>query len=317
MRDEGRTKVAVIVEEQVLQDYIVMLLVGEGYQVKAYSAQTEALKGLERELADLIISEFQSANINGLDICRVLRKNPLFNYIPMLFLIPDTEPLNAARLIYAGADDYIKKSVIQDELFLKVKLNLYRGERQQDINNVTKLPGQPGLLRALQKRAEIKEAYAVHYIEISKFREFNYHYGFEKSDSVLKFSSSIILKALRELGDASDFLCHYQINEFILLSMTDTADGIAEKIISDFDKGVSTFYDEEDKKRGFLLLKSRFGEAQKIPFLTAHIGVATNAYFPLFPPARIMQIAYEVKESTQKIEKSIFIKEERKNYTIL
>jgi len=317
MTQETTIKIAVIVEDQRLQDYIVMLLVGEGYQVQSFSTQIEAFSGLEKEQVDLIISEFQSPHINGLDICKVLRKNFFYQLIPMLFLIPDAEPLNVARLTYAGADDYIKKSLIQDELFLKVKLNLYRMARQQrDFNPLTKLPGTSGLLQELQKRIEVKEIFAIYYAEISKPNEYIFRYGFDAADAMIKFTRSLFAKTMHSLGDASDFLCHYRFNEFILITLPDNVEAIATSIIQDFDRGISSFYDEEDKKRGYSLLKTRLGEAQKVPFLRLYMGVATNDYFPLFSPARIIQIASEVKEIAQKIDKSVFIKEERKNYPL-
>jgi len=317
MATTQKTKIAVIVEDQRLQDYIVLLLVGEGYEVKPFSTQNDALRSLEKEVVDLIISEFQSPNINGLDICKVLRKNFLYNHIPIFFLIPDAEPLNAARLIYAGADDYIKKSLIEDELFLKVKLNLYRINRQQDINSTTILPGQRVLLQELQKRIELKELFAIAYIGLYKLNEFSYHYGFERAESVIKYASSLMLKALRELGDPADFLAHLPQNDFIYITYPDNADRIANQIIKEFDLGIASFYDEEDKKQGFFTAKNRYGEIQKVPIMRIHIGIATNAYFPLFSPSRIIQIAQEIKDQVQKsAEKSVFMKEERKNYSL-
>jgi CheY-like chemotaxis protein len=317
MAQEIPPRIAVIVEDQRLQDYIVMLLVGEGYEVKAFSTQVEAFSGLEKNLADLIISEFQSPHINGLDICKVLRKNFFFNSVPMLFLIPDSEPLNVARLIYAGADDYIKKSLIQDELFLKVKLNLYRLTRQQrDVNPLTRLPGKSALLQELHKRIEIKENFAVYSASVMPLEEFSYRYGFATATAVVKFTASVFIKAMQSLGDPSDFLCHSEMGEFFLLTLPDNVDGIATSIIQGFDKGIASFYDEEDKQRGYSLYKNRSGEMQKLPFLRVSMGVATNDYFPLFPPFRIIQIASEIKRLAQKVDKSIFVKEERKNYPL-
>lgn len=313
----NKIKIAVIIEDMRLQDYTVLLLVGEGYEVKQFSSQNDALMNLENDIPDLIISEFQAPNINGLDLCKILRKNPLFHLIPIFFLIPDTEPLNAARLIYAGADDYIKRSAIEDELFLKVKLNLYRVARQkQDIHPVTKLPGRLALVKELQKRIEVKESFAIFYAELFKFKEFIYRYGFDAADKVQKYTAAMLMKVLNEMGDITDFICHFQENEFVFLTLTDNTEGIANRIIKEFDQGILSFYDEEDKNNGGIMIKRRMGEVQKIPFMNIHMGVATNAYFPLFSPLRIIQIAAEIKELTSRLEKSTFLKEERKNYPL-
>ncbi|MDD5729538.1 MAG: response regulator [Candidatus Omnitrophica bacterium] len=317
MAEIHKTKIAVIVEDQRLQDYIVLLLVGEGYEVKAFSSQIGALNSLEADIVDLVISEFHSPNINGLDICKILRKNFIYNLIPIFFIIEDTEPLNAARLIFAGADDYIKKSQIEDELFLKVKLILYRMIRLEDVNTVTKLPGRSGLVRELQKRKEIKDPFAIYDAQIFRFRDFLHHYGFEKADAVIKFTGALILKTLRDMGNASDYLCHYQPEEFLFLSLPDNTDAIANRIIKEFDQGISAFYDDDEKRRGHALIKNRNGEIQQVPFLKLHIGIAINSYFQLFDNTRIVQIANEIKELAQKTpDKSMYLKEERKNYSL-
>lgn len=317
MEESNNLKIAVIVEDQTLLDYIVLLLVGEGYEVKTFTTQDDAIRGLDKEVVDLIISEFQSPNINGLDICKILRKNFFYNLIPMFFIIPDEEPLNAARLIYAGADDYIKKSLIQDELFLKVKLNIYRMTRQQDINSITRFPGQPYLLRELQKRIESKKQFAISYLDLYKFKEYAYRYGFEKADAVIKYTASLILKILRELGEPSDFLTHIQINEFIFITNPRMVDAIANKIIKEFDQDITSFYDEEDRKRGCTVIKNRNGQALRIPFLKIRMGVVASAYLSFFTPARIIQIVSEVKDSVIiSSDKSMYIKEEGRGYAL-
>ena len=62
-----KIKIAVIVEEQSLQDYIVLLLVGENYEVKGYSSQEEAISALGGDIPELIIIDFQAPRINGMD----------------------------------------------------------------------------------------------------------------------------------------------------------------------------------------------------------------------------------------------------------
>lgn len=315
MSENEIIKVAVIVEDQPLQDYIVMLLVGEGYEVKTFSNQNDAIINLDKELVELIILEYQSPNINGLDICKVLRKKFFYNLVPMFFVIPDEEPLNVARLMYAGADDYIKKALVQDELFLKIKLNTYRITRQQDMNPITKLPGQAYLLTELQKRIESQKEFAVSYLDIYKFREYAYRYGFEKANTIIKYTAELIFNAIRELGNPLDFIAHIQSNEFIFLTSPESADNVVNKITTEFDQNIPSFYDAADKTQGYVLIKNRIGQIQKLPFLKVRIGVVVNTYLTFFNPTRIIQIVGEIKDSILYLsEKSVYKKEERRGY---
>ncbi len=316
MPEEIKTKIAVIAEEQGLQDYIALMLIGENYEVKAYPTQEDAFQNLETDLPDLIISDFQSPNINGLNICRILRKNFLFLYTPLIFILSDKDALNKAKLIYAGADDYIYRASIQDDLILKVKLNLYRVSRQHDINPLTRLPGQASLIKELQKRIEAKNLFAVSYLDLYKFKQYNHRYGFAKGDDVIRHTGSLIIDALKEFGSPSDFLSHPRSEDFVLLTLTDSVDAIINKTITDFDKSASSFYDEDDKKRGYLVIKTRSGDIEKIPLLRIHIGITTNEHYAFQTPAQVLQIAGELKNFAEKSfpDKSMHVKERRKNY---
>lgn len=308
-------KISLIINDPILQDLVTLLLLGEDYEVKIYPNQEVALTGLEKELPDLIISEFQSKNINGLDICKALKKNFIFRYIPILVVLSDSDLLNKAKITYAGADDYMPRNSIENELLLKVKLNLYRIARQQDIHPLTKLPGQSSLHKELEKRIESKSLFTIYYADMYRLRDFNQRYGFKRGDEVIRYAASIILKALKECGSPSDFLSHPQDDDFIFLSLTDSIDSIADKIIRDFDTGIASFYDEEDRNRGGILLKNRKGDFEKIPILMIHIGIATNESYQFTSPAQTIQIVSEIKcFAKSNFQKSKFVQERRKRF---
>lgn len=310
-----KTKVSIIIEDRALQDYLILILMGEDYDAKAYSTQSEAFANLEKELPDVIVSIFHSPNINGLDICKVLRKNFLFRYTPIIFILEDTDSLNKAKLIYAGADDYLQKSMIEEELLLKIKLNLSRVGREKDINPLTMLPGQSNLLKELQKRIDEKALFAVCCADLYKFRFYNQRYGFKKGDELIRYAASVILKVLKDFGSPSDFLSHPQNDDFFFLTQHDSAEAIADKITKTLDLNITSFYDTEDRKRGHLLIKNRKGEILKIPFLRIYIGIVTNENFQFVNPTQIIQIVMELMEFAQKSsDKSAYAKERRKIY---
>lgn len=315
MTDEKRKSIAVIVEDSATADFIVLILIGEDYKVNAYSSQNEALPDLEKNTPDLIICDFKSPAINGLDVCKVLRKNFLFQYIPIIFIMPDTDPLNKAKLIYTGADDYMDRDAVEHELIVKVRLNLYRTGRQRDINPVTGLPGQAGFIRELEKRLETKKIFAVFYSDLLNFKLYNQKYGFKKGDDVLRFNANLILTALKDLGTPSDFVAHPHSDDFIFLSSPDSIKEICERILKVFNVGIRSFYSDEDKVRECIEIKNRKGEILKIPFLCIHLGVVTNEDYEFINAPQVIQIASELKDYIQKnSEKSMFVKERRKKY---
>ena len=313
--EEKKVKVFVIVQDRNLQDYLAAMLIGENYEVKAYSRQDTALNELEKDIPDLIISDFQSPDINGVEICKALRKTFLFSHIVLIFLLEDPGQLEKAKLIYAGGDDYIQKSSLEEELLLRVKLNLFRIFRQHDINPITGLPGQASLLKELRQIIDSKAHAAVCCLDLYKFREFNQHYGFKRGDELIKYSGAVITESLRYYGGPADFLAHPASDNFFFITSPLGVDDIVSKIIIDFDKGVPSFYSDEDKKKGFILIKNREGDIQKIPIVRIYMGIAINERVPFIDPAQIMQIASELKNFAQKsFEKSMFAKERRQGW---
>lgn len=315
--EERNPKIYIISNDQYVQDYMVLMLVGENYEVKLYLKQNEALAEIEKATPDLIISEFNSLDINGLEVCKAIRRIPQFSHIPLLFMLENTGPeqLNKAKLVYAGADDYIQKSLLEEELLLRVKLNLYRASRQQDVHPLSRLPGQVSLIKELQKRIGAKKQMAVCCADLCQFKQYNQRYGFKKGDEVIKYTSTLMLKILRDSGSSVDFLSHPDGGRFFFITEPSTAEEIAGRIIKEFDAGILSFYDAEDRNNGGISLKNRKGEVQKFPLLQMHVGIATNEHFPFIDPTQVVQIATELKDFAQKsFEKSMYVKERRREW---
>ncbi len=213
-------------------------------------------------------------------------------------------------------DDYIHKPTIEEELVLKVKLSLHRADRQHDINYLTYLPGHASLVKELQKRIDAKIIFAVAHLNLYKLRYYNHRYGFEKGDEMIKYVCSLIINALKEFGSPSDFLSNPYNENFVFLTQLDSIEAIVNKIIDEFNKIYLSFYDENDKKRGYLIIKTRAGGLEKIPLMSIHAGITNNEHYAFINPAQVLQITRELIDFAEKSspEKSMLVKERRRNY---
>ena len=314
--EQAKIKLYLIAEDQKLINAALPLLEQNGYEVILYGLPGDAFAAIEKNTPSVILSEYDSPNINGLDLCKDIRKNFLLRYVPVILLLNDEETGDREKLIYSGADDYIRCSFIGRELLIKIKLNLYRIARHQDINPLTGLPGQSSLLLELQKRIGGKNLFALQYADIYRIREYNQRYGFKKGDELIKYTADLILKTLKRFGSPSDFLAHTRDDDFIFLTLPDSVDKIADQIAMDFDKDVAAFYDADDSRRGYIMLKSRKGEIQKTPFLRICIGVVTSEFYQFTNPGQMIQVALELREFANKsFQKSFYVKDRRKSYT--
>lgn len=304
----------VVAEEAELRDFVVHILIGEGYNVKICSNHAEALDNLNKELVDVIIIDFPSSNVDSLGFCKAIRENFLSRYTTLITLIPKDELLLKTKAIYAGADDYIEKPFSAEELIARIKAALWRAEHYQDINSLTKLPGISTAIKELNTRITSQKTLGVGYLDLYSFKWFNRYYGFKRGDDVLRYIGMLMRQTLLDLGSPSDFLGHFGGDDFFFITSHDGIDEICKTIIRDSQRAIPSFYNEEDRKRGCIPVKNRKGEVFEMPFLKVCIGVVTNEYYPFTSSGQVLQIATELKDYATRLDKSIYIKERRKSY---
>jgi two-component system, OmpR family, response regulator MprA len=103
----------------------------EGYRVTALADGAEALVAVERSVPDLLVLDVAMPGIDGLGVCRRLRRRGLA--LPILLLTArDAVPDRVAGLD-AGADDYLVKPFASEELLARARALLRRGNEPDEL----------------------------------------------------------------------------------------------------------------------------------------------------------------------------------------
>lgn len=144
--------ILVVAQDLQTQNLLSELLNGEGYGTRICATQAQAKEILGKEPFNLIISDFESPDINGITLCKFIRNSFLLRHMSILLLMNSKDPLNKIKGIYAGADDYIETPFDAGELLVRVKASLVRITRDLEANPLTKLPGNVSLLKELEER---------------------------------------------------------------------------------------------------------------------------------------------------------------------
>jgi diguanylate cyclase (GGDEF)-like protein len=304
--------ILLVIDEQEQREFITLLLIGEGYKVKTAQNLSEATGILAKESFNLIITEFRSGEIDGLQVCKTIRQSFALRHIPIILLIRSKELMDKIKVIYAGADDYIEFPFEPGELLARIKASLWRASRDLDANPLTKLPGNASVLKELESKINSGEPFAVSYLDLNKFKEFNDYYGFERGDRVILHTGSIIINALEKFGGPSDFLGHIGGDDFIFITSPDSVETVCSEVIRQFEKDTPTFYTQEDANRGYIVVKNRAGELCRIPLLTLSIGIVSNEYKTLDHIGQIIQLSTELKNYAKTFSKNIFVKDRRR-----
>ena len=122
-----KEKILIIEDEEDLVKGLKINLVDEGYEVDfALNGKIGIDKALS-EKPDLILLDIMLPGMNGLEICKELRRNKMD--IPILMLTAKGEEIDKVIGLEMGADDYISKPFSIRELLARVKAHLRRENR--------------------------------------------------------------------------------------------------------------------------------------------------------------------------------------------
>ena len=127
-------KILVVDDEKDIVDLIAYNLEKEGFAVlKAYDGE-EALELVGLEKPRLVILDLMLPGIQGLEVCKFIRKNPETASLPIIMLTAKGEEIDKILGLEMGADDYITKPFSVRELTARVRAVLRRFESQKDID---------------------------------------------------------------------------------------------------------------------------------------------------------------------------------------
>jgi DNA-binding response OmpR family regulator len=117
------TKILLVEDEATVRETLVSSLKAEGYEVDAAADGAAGLR-LARETApDLIVLDLMLPEIDGLSVCRILRRE---SDVPIIMLTARGAEMDKIVGLETGADDYVVKPFSLGELMARVRANLRR-----------------------------------------------------------------------------------------------------------------------------------------------------------------------------------------------
>jgi DNA-binding response OmpR family regulator len=125
------SKILVVDDDKNLLEVIKYNLVNEGYSVVIAENGTQAVEKARQEKPDLIILDVMLPEIDGLEVCWILRKEMS---IPILMLSAKIDEIDKVVGLELGADDYIGKPFSVRELMARVRATLRRGQLAEQKN---------------------------------------------------------------------------------------------------------------------------------------------------------------------------------------
>jgi two-component system phosphate regulon response regulator PhoB len=133
--------VLIVEDEADISELVEYHLKQSGFSVTSVADGAAALEQVRRKRPALIILDLMLPNMDGKDICRALKANPLTRSIPILILSAKTEEMDRIVGFELGAEDYVTKPFSPRELVLRVKAILQRKEAVHEPEKIIQFGG--------------------------------------------------------------------------------------------------------------------------------------------------------------------------------
>jgi two-component system phosphate regulon response regulator PhoB len=127
-----KPKILVVDDEPEAVELVEFNLKQAGFAVFTAMDGTQALKKARASSPSLIVLDLMLPEIDGLELCKMLRRDPATAAIPIIMLTAKAAEIDRVLGLELGADDYLTKPFSPRELVLRVKKLLQRGQAAEE-----------------------------------------------------------------------------------------------------------------------------------------------------------------------------------------
>ncbi len=213
-------------------------LVKSGHNVVAVEDGFKALALFNDDFFPIVLTDWMMPGMNGLELCRALRKKQLPGYVFIILLTARDSTDDIITGLEAGADDYLSKPFLHAELLarlntgirvLELEKSLQRANEK--IKQMTRTDALTGCYNKryldeylpveISRSKRYNRALSIIMCDIDHFKKINDTYGHLSGDDVLKNFSQCLMQSVRK---KIDWVVRYGGEEFLLvLPETDKA----------------------------------------------------------------------------------------------
>lgn len=114
-------KILIVDDEPDVADLVTYHLKAKGYVVQTVSNPSVSVGTARTFLPDLVVLDIMMPELNGIQVCRILRADPKLRHVPIIFLTAKAEEADRIAGFEVGCDDYVCKPFSVKELVLRIQ----------------------------------------------------------------------------------------------------------------------------------------------------------------------------------------------------
>ncbi len=127
----AKPKILIVEDDPDISELIHFNLEKAGYQTVRAEDGEQALRLAQKHQPDLILLDLLLPGLNGLEVCRRLKRDPAMQHIPIMMVTAKGEEMDRVVGLELGADDYVVKPFSIREIILRIQKLLDRREKQE------------------------------------------------------------------------------------------------------------------------------------------------------------------------------------------
>ena len=219
----AKSKVLLVDDDPAMLRILSRWLESDGYVVQQAGDGVQALRTIEADCPEFLVTDWEMPNMNGLELCRRVRGLNLSHYIYILFLTVKSTTEEMIAGLEMGADDFLSKPVYQEELLARMRAGSRVVELEQCLRHMARTDPLTGLItqRVFYEclEAEWCRAKRFHFplscvmLDLDFFKRINDVHGHPAGDAILK----AVAEMLNDNCRGSDSACRYGGEEFCVM----------------------------------------------------------------------------------------------------
>ncbi len=290
----GKARLLLVEDDGDIANMLKIYFSAQGFDVDIVMQGMDAVEKTRHVMPHLIILDIMLPDIDGYEVCRILRQTTRTSHIPVIFLTQKDERSDKLQGLELGADDYITKPFDIEELKLRVQNAIARSERESLTDPLTGLPAGPIIEDQLRKIIH-NRGWSLLDIRITSFDVFKEVYGFIAANEVLRFTAMMIGEILDQAGSRDDFIGHTGGDNFIVISSNMSISEIRQKLKSQFESQILTHYNFLDRDKGYLITRDENGNEVRNGLMNLAIGTISPETHEFSDIREITELAAEAR----------------------
>src|SRR2546425_3570550 len=228
-----------------------------------------------RSLPRLVVIDAEGGP-EGLELCARLKADSYSAIVPLAVLTSRHATERVQQWFAAGADEVITPLFEPAEQAVRLDGLMARMARDVAVNPSTRLPGTTEIERAIRRRMENGELFAVCYADLDHFKEYNDRYSYNDGDRVIYILSRILHDVVKGMLGPRGFIGHIGGDDFIFIISVGAIPDVCGGILEGFDTLVPYPYNQQDRRAGDYFGQDRRGQLHPGPLVTPSLRVVSN-----------------------------------------